>query len=179
MKTLSEDPTTRSSTGSPSNRKTRSPDDERARAVKYAFLLLRYRGRSERELRKRLELKGFGSEAADEAVTYLAKAGYVDDDALAQALRWEAADSKFLGKRGAEAFLFQRGIPRREASEALEDYDELEAAQLLAERKLRTMGGLEDRKLRSRLTGHMRRRGYSYGTIRVILGNLRKEDKPV
>lgn len=152
-------------------------ESERKKAVRYALLLLGYRGRSEKEFRRRLKLKGFGPETVDETVSYLLERGYVDDTALADALKWEASSSKLLGKFGAKAFLIERGIPPKAADGVLGDYDELEPAWKLAEKKLRTMEGLKYDKIKHRLTGLMRRRGYSFDTIKLTLKGIRKEDR--
>jgi len=46
----------------------------------YALKLLKYRARSEKELRSKLKGKGFGDDEIDELVIEFKKKGFVDDE---------------------------------------------------------------------------------------------------
>ncbi len=144
-------------------------EDFRA-AFRYACKLLSYRQRSVKELSERLENKGFSRNAVLNAVERLQEAGYLDDSKLALSLKMKAQEAKLLGRAGARQYLLQMGVPREQADEALADYDELQSAMRLIERKTRALRGSPDYKLKRRIADILRRRGYSAETVRKSLG---------
>ncbi len=111
-------------------------------------MLLNYRGRSEKELRERLEKKGFSENHVSSALKHLKDAGYLDDRALALDLKRQAFDNKLLGHNSAERFLRSRGLPDEIIEETLEYNEEIEADKIrrLIEKKLRTTGSYPDKK---------------------------------
>lgn len=144
-------------------------------ALRYAFRLLSYRDRSEREFRERLGRKGFSPHAVQRAIEKLGDGGYIDDGALAVLLRRRAEEVKLLGAAGAGMYLRRMGIPRPEAAEALEGYDERPAALRLIRAKAGSLRGLPPEVLRRRLIGYLRRRGYSAETVFSTLNEFMKE----
>jgi regulatory protein len=143
--------------------------DDLAKAIQYSCRLLNYRQRSERELIGRLLRKGFDSEIAMRAAHHLKDSGYLDDGALARALRREAEEVKHLGRVGARHYLKKMGIPLGTADEALSGYDELAAARKLRDKKLRTLKSHPREVARRRLYSMMKRRGYKSETVRKTL----------
>lgn len=139
-----------------------------AKAVQYACKLLGYRGRSVKELKDRLERKGFSAACAKEVLEHLRGLGFLDDAAFARSLRKNAEDVKLLGDFGARRYLKQMGISSDVADEALLGYDELAPARKLLQRKLRSLKDCPEPVQRNRLLGYLRRRGYSSETIRKI-----------
>ena len=95
--------------------------DSQDKAKKYAFRLLSYRGRSEKELKERLIKKGISKAVASSTVTYLKHLGLVDDRSLAESLKREALSRKFLSQKGASLFLRHRGVPREIINEVIDD----------------------------------------------------------
>ncbi len=57
--------------------------DTVAAALRSAYYLLRYRDRSEREMRERLARKGYSEPVVDATVLQLKEAGFLDDLRLA------------------------------------------------------------------------------------------------
>jgi regulatory protein len=149
--------------------------EEGRKALRYAYRLLSYRGRSELELAGRLQRKGFGPASVHEALGRLKEGGYLDDGALATSLRRKAEEVRMLGASGARLYMRQMGIPREVAEEALAGYDELASARRLIQRKMPAMGGRPEAVVRRRLAGLMRRRGYSAETVRRSLKFHSKE----
>jgi len=84
-----------------------------AKARLYALTLLRYRGRSEKELRDRLRKKGYQQVDIDATVVNLRDSGFLDDKALAENLKRQAMTNKLLGFDGARRLMQQRGLPRQ------------------------------------------------------------------
>jgi regulatory protein len=153
--------------------------DSAREARLYAFRLLSYRARSEKEMTERLQRRGFSQGAIDVAVRQLKKDGYLDDSALAAQIVRQASDGKRLGRAGARALLFKRGVPDDIAGAALSHdriYDrdaELKNAEYLVERKVMSLGGVVQLRDVRRLHHFLARRGYSPEIIRSVLKDLR------
>ena len=152
------------------NSRSRDFEDSRGNALKYAFRLLGYRDRSEKEMYEKLIRKGFSEKVALEAVGYLNDKGFIDDRRFAEILKRDAVDRKHLGKRGARNYLINRGIAGDIVDDVLgDDGDYLDAAKRLVERKLRNMKDYDSEKIKRRLWGMLSRRGFSYDTIKKVL----------
>ncbi len=148
--------------------------DSEGSAKKYAFRLLSYRSRSEKELRQRLEKKGFSEPQISDTLKHLKQAGYLDDQALALDLKRQAFNNKLLGNSSAKRFLLNRGVPVEIVNTTLEYDEETEAQKIqkLIDKKLKTMGNYPDEKKEKRLWDFLVRRGYTFSTIRNALQNL-------
>ncbi len=142
-----------------------------AKARAYAVTLLRYRGRSEKELRDRLTKKGYQREDIDAVVVHLKEYGFLDDRALAENLKHQAMASKLLGFEGIRRFMQQRGLPRDIIDEAM-GYDagtELARLKKLIDKKRRTVKRYPEPKRTRSLIGFLMRKGYSLQLIRKVL----------
>lgn len=161
-----------------SDDKEKQYNKEFQKALAYAFKLLGYRQRSQRELGQRLALKGFAQPIADKVVNKLRESNYIDDAALAENLRIQAEETKHLGLMGARQYLRKRGIGSDEANEALEGYNENEGAASLVRKKYnKTLKNCPPQIARRRLIGYLSRRGFSYDTVRKTLEAFFKEDE--
>lgn len=150
-----------------------SCENNRENALKYAFKLLGYRDRSEKELSEKLTLKGFSEKAAGEAVAYLKERKFIDDERLAERLKTDAVERRHLGARGVRSYLIKRGIPR-EIIDRLsgEEADYADSAKELVEKKLRYMKASDPETVKRRLWGLLARKGFSYDTINKVMKNL-------
>jgi regulatory protein len=54
------------------------------KALKYCFFLLKYRARSEDEIVSRLKKKGYDEDTIKEAISYLRRQGYINDEKFAE-----------------------------------------------------------------------------------------------
>ncbi|MBI5631928.1 MAG: RecX family transcriptional regulator [Nitrospirae bacterium] len=142
-------------------------------ARRYALLLLRYRGRSEKELRERLKKKGYQAEEIETTVAYLIDSGFLDDRALAENLKRQAMANKLLGFEGARRFMQQRGLSKETINETLEYHedDELHNIGKLIEKKQRSISRYPEPKRTQSLMGSLMRKGYSIALIRKALKN--------
>ena len=142
-----------------------------AKARTYALMLLRYRGRSEKELRDRLTKKGYQREDIEAAVVYLKEYGYLDDSALAENLKHQAMTGKLLGFEGTRRFMQQRGLPRDIIDGAMQ-YDEgteLVTLKKVIDKKRRTVEKYPEPKRTRSIIGFLMRKGYSLRLIRKAL----------
>jgi regulatory protein len=155
--------------------------DSQNKAKKYAFKLLSYRGRSEKELKERLLKKGISKAVTSSTVTYLKHLGLIDDRSLAETLKREALSRKLLSQKGASLFLHHRGVPREIIDEVL-DYDETvdlrNARRLLHKKNIQANRNYSSLKVKRRLYSLLARRGYSSDTIHKVLKEkiLHEED---
>jgi regulatory protein len=143
------------------------------KARSYALTLLRYRGRSEKELRDRLRKKGYQQEDIDATVVNLRESGFLDDEALAENLKRQAMTNKLLGFDGARRFMQQRGLPRTIIDRALayDEETELLGIEKLINKKQRTIEKYPEPKRTRSLIGFLMRKGYPLHLIRKALKN--------
>ena len=146
---------------------------EKARA--YAFLLLKFRLRSENELKARLRQKGFSEEASQDTVNFLRDKKFIDDNVFAKA--WVSSRLKRpLGLRKIRQELVQKGLAKEVISNALgrakEHYDESQIISQLAKQKILKMRGIEPLKAKARIYGYLMRRGFSPDAIGEVVQKL-------
>lgn len=144
-------------------------EDSSEDALKYAYRLLGYRDRSEKELSEKLALKGFSGNVAEQAVAHLKDKGFIDDRKLAAALKRNAVDRKYLSMAGTRVYLVKKGIPDEIVNEVLsEETDYTNTAVRLIEKKVKYLKG-DDLDIKRKLWGMLSRRGFPYDTIRKAL----------
>jgi len=149
------------------------PGDLR-KALQYAFLLLKFRPRSVREMEFRLENKGFDPVIVREALTFLQNKKFLDDGAFARAwAQSRAARSYGLSRISRE--LSSKGIERGLAGRALErlredGYSEEKAAlELVSGRKRSLLRDEDALKRKRRLFAFLSRRGFSPDVVNRTL----------
>jgi len=127
-------------------------------------------------MRERLLRKGYPGPETEKALKTLSRMGYLNDKELALTLVREAKEGKRLGRKGAAAYLYKRGIPGGMAGEALADYDESEGARSLVRKKMKGLGPLPEDVRKRRLYGALARRGFSGETIRKTMAVHEEEE---
>lgn len=148
-----------------------------AEAKSYALRLIEYRPRSRKEMLQRLKIKGFDDEEINGTIAYLERAGLINDEILADGLLKHAVEKKLLGKRGAELFLYKRGIERGLISKVISSHtkeNEDEAAKKLLEKKLRTLRSQPEDVIKRRLYGMLQRRGFASDVIKAAISSAMK-----
>ena len=149
------------------------------KARQYAFKLLSYRGRSEKELEERLIKKGITKSVASSTINYLKDIGLIDDMALAETLKREAVTTKLLSKNGAKKFILNRGISREIVDLVFsnDENEDIENARKLVDKKLKAFRDYSPETVKRRLYNILLRRGYSFETIMAVLKDkIFKED---
>jgi regulatory protein len=148
----------------------KDPEDSFDRALQYAFLLLKYRDRSEKEMLQRLGRKGFSEENARAVADYLKIKGYIDDERFAASLKRTAVEQRLLGRQGVVQYLLTKGIAAGLAKEtAGDEADYIETATDLIQRKMRQLSGLDEQTIKRRLWATLARKGYSPEVIRKAM----------
>ncbi|MDP3259065.1 MAG: regulatory protein RecX [Thermodesulfovibrionales bacterium] len=151
----------------------------KADAIRYAYRLLSYRDRSEKELSDKLKWKGFSEETIQQAINHLSEKGFINDTALALSLRRIAEDARLLGNRGVRIFLHRRGIPEELIRNVFtgDDPDEIIRANRAVSKKLKSIENYSAEEIKKKMWRFLVRKGYSFDTINKILRQFKiKED---
>lgn len=146
---------------------------QKARA--YAFLLLKFRPRSEKELAERLGRKKFDAAVIKETVTFLKEKRFIDDREFARA--WiQSRLKKPFGLRRIRQELKRKGIADSvvtgQMQEIKKDYREQELVSVLAQERLKRLGAIEPQKARQRIYAYLLRRGFSPDVVIEVLHSL-------
>lgn len=144
-------------------------------AKDYAFLLLKYRLRSENEIYRRLKKKKFSEAVIKETITFLKEKRFIDDELFAKS--WiDSKLKKSLGLRRIKSELNLKGIDVKLIEEQInkvkENYSEEETVADIAKERLAKLKGVEPRKARARLYSYLLRRGFSPDAIIEAMDNL-------
>lgn len=137
-----------------------------ASARAYALRLIKFRARTEKEIRDKLALKKYEPAVLEATVDFLKRSALLDD-ALFARLWVDGRIKKPLGARRLRRELASKGIRREFIEAALAPH--LAGAPLALEellrRKLKTMKITDIKKARARLYGFLCRRGFDPGAI--------------
>lgn len=140
------------------------------RARLYAYKLIDYRPRSEREIKRRLEQKGYSREIINTVTELLVRLGYIEDKAFAR--YWVACKAGVKGCYGLRRDLLNKGIDTAVIDETIAELGpeaEYNSALKLASSKIKVSGGTCPY---PRLAGFLNRRGFSYGVINRVCAEL-------
>lgn len=135
------------------------------KAREYAFLLLKFRLRSENELASRLRQKKFPEEIIRDTICFLKDKQFIDDRIFAKG--WVASRLKRpFGLRRIRQELVQKGLGKEIieetfAAQAKEGYDEGSIARQLAEQRFSKLKSIEPLKAKARVYAYLMRRGFS------------------
>jgi len=131
--------------------------------------------RTEKEVRKRLREKEFPQRVIDETIEWLIGCRFLDDPEYARSFIRTRMRLKPASRRMLRSELIRKGIRPEIADSALdelvEDDADSESASKLADKYIAQNRHIETRKLRNRLIGFLKRRGYS---MSIIMGSLEK-----
>ncbi|RJQ41838.1 MAG: regulatory protein RecX [Nitrospiraceae bacterium] len=148
-------------------------------AVNYAYRLLSYRGRSEKELTDKLRLKGFSEDIIKEAISHLSEKGFINDAELALSLKRIAEDARLLGNRGVRVFLLRRGISGELIKDVFseDNSDEIIRAEKAVNKKIKSIKNYSDEEIKKKMWRFLARKGYSFDTINKMLRQLKIKEE--
>ena len=149
-------------------KKGRKKAEDSARVV--ALRIIGYKDNTESTLRRKLRERGFEKDAVDDAVEYLKKYGYLDENRMMIAKVRSLVKNKLYGKARISAELRRLGFSAETVSAI--DYDSDELCDIDFEENCRELlsklGGELDRKTVS----HMLRYGYSMSEVKRAHSSL-------
>jgi regulatory protein len=142
------------------------PGDPESVARTICLRLLDRRARTRAELAGALRKRGVPDEAATAVLDRFTEVGLIDDAALAGNYAAAQHRERGLSGRAVAVKLRQRGVSEQAVRQAVEQIDsesERAAARALADKKLRSLAGLDPAVQARRLVGMLGRRGYAAG----------------
>jgi regulatory protein len=150
------------------------------KARNYALRLLELRGRSVKDVRDKLRVKGAAPADIDLVIDDLLSLGLLDDEKFARDWIENRQHFRPTGVVRLRQELFAKGIDREIVDQAVREYksnaDEFPAALDLAKRKMKLYRKLDADTTKRRLAGFLARRGYEASIVSKVLKELLKEN---
>lgn len=145
------------------------------KAKNYAFLLFKFRPRSEKELSQRLKNKKFDDRTIKDIVRFLKEKVFLDDSSFARA--WiESRLKKPFGLRRIRQELKLKGIDEQiitsHIAAAKKDYSEEEIVKKITKEKFSKVRNLEVDKAKRRIFSYLIRRGFSPDVVMDAIRQL-------
>lgn len=147
-------------------------EDETARAYSVALRFLGFRARSCAEMKKHLSEKKFPKEVVEKTISRLLKEKYLDDRDFSR--QWLESRSRF-NPKSAYAISYElknKGIEESVIGDALEGFNEFDAALRAVDKKRRQWEKLDREKLKKKLFNFLGNRGFSYETAWQIFNRV-------
>lgn len=149
--------------------------DNFQKAKNYAFLLLKFRPRSEKEIFLRLQRKKFDLKVIAETLEFLKERKFIDDRCFARA--WiESRIKKPSGLNLLRQELRLKGVEQEIISDLIretkESYSEKETVVKIAQDKLKKLKNIEPNKAKRRVCAFLLRRGFSPDVVSETLNDL-------
>lgn len=149
--------------------------DSLAKARDYAFLLLKFRLRSRKELYNRLSRKKFSQEIIEQTLNFLKDKGFIDDTIFAK--DWiESRLKKPFGLRRIRQELgikgVNKGIIDSKIEEIKNNYNETDVVRKIAEEKFSRLKDIQPEKLKKRIYDYLMRRGFSVDVVTDVINQL-------
>lgn len=146
--------------------------DNVEKAYGSALHFLAHRPRSQAEIQRRLETKGYTQEVVNQVVERLSAVDLINDEQFA---RYWVEQREAFRPRGHLALrqeLQQKGIAREDIEAALADVDETNAVQQAAEKKARQLANFPEMEFKRKLGQFLQRRGFPYESVRTVVDEL-------
>ena len=139
--------------------------DQFQRCLNAATHYLSYRPRSESEVRKQLQRRGFDGGSIELVISKLTEQGLVDDVAFAQF--WKDNRESFSPRSQwlTRLELSQKGVAGEIIDQVADGIDDVGSAYRVALSKAPRLSASDYQGFRRRLGEHLRRRGFNYGVI--------------
>lgn len=137
--------------------------------------LLTGQARTRQELADALRRRNVPTDAAEAVLARMSEVGLVNDAEFAQAWVESRQQRRQLSRTGLRRELQRKGVDRELVEDAVDRVsgeDERVAARALAEKKLRSVRGLDAVVQRRRIAGALARRGFSGEVVSSVLREL-------
>lgn len=153
----------------------KSNPDPLEKAKNYAFLLLKFRPRSEKEIYQRLKKKKFDAGIISQTLAFLEDKSFINDNEFTR-LWIESRLKRPLGLRRIRQELSLKGIDKqiidRQIEEIKKNYSEEGLVIKIAREKFNRLKGIEPQKAKRRIYAYLLRRGFSPEVIIDVINNL-------
>ena len=158
-------------------------DEAYVDAKQTALDYLAYKPRTEQEVRRKLRKQDVSRPVVDDVIARLYELEYLDDESYAHDYAHNRFSSKKYGPVRIRRELEERGIDRHLAEAAVDELFSEKSAEgaawAHAEKRWPRLADEDDpRRRRQKLYRYLRRRGFTADTIRPILDELEREERP-
>ncbi len=154
-----------------------SHESDLSPAQDYALKLLGYRERSRGEVQAKMERKGFQRDVIEKVLRYLESQKYLDDKRFAELWTHNRLKRRY-GKGRVVLELREKGVNQEIIDEVVKKtystVDEIGMALDLVKRKGYNLESAEDQRALRRVSGFLRRRGFSFSIIREVMSRILK-----
>jgi len=141
----------------------------------YALKLLKYRARSEKELRGRLKTKGFSETEIDNLIAEFKEKGFIDDSKFSYLFAYDKLTIQKKGPKLIEWELLklgvEKGIVEETISKILQEVDEEKIIKEFLKREI-SSHKIFDKKEKRKLYSKLVRRGFNYYSIENVLNSI-------
>lgn len=149
-------------------------EEEQNRANSYALKLLYYRPRSEKEIREKMNLKGYDTEVINKTIEYLKEFSYINDKEFAK--EFAKIKSNKYGRNRIKMELTNKGINEEIINDVIDtlinDDSEYEKAFELAMKKMKIYKDDDRNAIYRKLGSYLQRKGFSYDIISKVLRKI-------
>lgn len=149
------------------------------KALNYAFLLLKYRNRTEKELEEKLSKKKYSKEVIIQTINKLKLLGLVDDNKFSKEFaRYHLEKGKgiYLIKKELQKKKIDREIIENTLNELKPtEEEELIRAKMSFDKKIKQCQNLPPEKIYSRVGGFLARKGFSIEIINKLFRHWKKD----
>lgn len=155
-------------------------EEEFLKAKNAAFKLLSYRQRSKQELKDRLRKKGFEGFIIEQVLRVLESLDYLDDREFSKLWIKDRINKKY-GPWRIRKQLQEKGVAKEIIKEELDkEYDfelQYKLATQVTKKKKGRYSGLDYRERRYKLSQVLKRKGFSFEVINLVLDDLLRKDE--
>ena len=152
--------------------------EEEINVYNYALSVLSRTFKSEKQLRDKLNEKGYDGQFVDNTIIKLKEKKYLDDERYSEILINNKINISKYGKRRVREALYHKGINREIIDEKLScisEDDELERALSLGSKKLRTIKK-DDERRSVKLSNYLVNKGFEFSTVKKAVVTLLKQE---
>jgi len=146
-------------------------------AYQHALRLLNFRDRTENEIVRSLKQRQTPEEVIAEVLARLRRGELLDDQRFAKSWVENRTEFRPRSSRALAYELREKGINQEAIQEALESFDDEEAAYLAARKYARRIKKMEWPEFRQKLLGYLSRRGFHYDTSNAVIARVQAEIK--
>lgn len=152
--------------------------DQFARAKEKALRYLTYRPRSESEVWRNLQKKGYEDDLITGVIHYLKERDLLDDEAFAAYWVEQRETFKPRSRLALRQELREKGVARRVIDAAVAGVDEYAAAERAAEKRARRWDHLPFDEFRKKMGGYLKRRGFRYDVTKTTIEKIWERHGP-
>ncbi len=146
--------------------------DSFSKALSYSHRLLSYRGRTKKEVERRLSEKGYGRECVEQVLRQLSEKRFIDDRCFAREWIKKVSVSRPMGIFAIKSELKKKGLEEGLIDDAFGDeevgYNEREVAGCLAQQVLGQVREKDGLMRKKKVHDYLARRGFSFDVINDI-----------